>query len=253
MLLYQLGTDQLEIFFGTIRTITHSDNCDYLELTERCKMAFQIEKVYSKNPNLRKESRISSKTTEDHSSVKSWCGDLKTENLRLVALWSFGRRKAELTLANFGFDSLHFETSDPEITMMCPFGSKLIDDSEISEENPLNCPLNDYYEEEYSRNLQDLINTSSNIEKHSMYVSINGAYVHKANAVNSIVNNKSKTSKDRVIRVQSKTINVADDNLFEMDDSDSFLRLNDTVLGNDMYILAFSFSYTYSIFVFYKY
>jgi preprotein translocase subunit SecA len=30
--LYQLGTDELESLFGTLRTLTHSKNSDFLEL-----------------------------------------------------------------------------------------------------------------------------------------------------------------------------------------------------------------------------
>ena len=76
LFLYQLGTDELESFFGVLRTLSHSKNCDLLELIERIKIALQIQNVYSEHPEWRKQSRISSNTTDDHSSSSSWTGDL---------------------------------------------------------------------------------------------------------------------------------------------------------------------------------
>ena len=69
--LYQLGTDQLENLFSTVRTITHSATCDYLESNERLRMAYQIEDVFSRRPELRPDNRLSFKknikNTVDHS------------------------------------------------------------------------------------------------------------------------------------------------------------------------------------------
>jgi len=119
LLLYQLGSDQLERLFYTIRTITHFANFDFLELVERIIMAFQIEMVYANNPNLRRDSRLSSdKSTLDYSSTRSWCGELSTENIRLTTVWSLGRRKAEATLRKFGYEDNHFNLSAPGITLL---------------------------------------------------------------------------------------------------------------------------------------
>lgn len=57
--LYQLGTDQLEQLFSSVRTITHAKNCDLLELQDRLKMSSQIENVYAERPGWRKTSRLS--------------------------------------------------------------------------------------------------------------------------------------------------------------------------------------------------
>ena len=232
LLLYQLGTDQLEILFGTIRTLTHSSNCDFLELIERCKMAFQIESVYIKEPNLRKASRLSSntKTADDHSSSNEWCGQLTTENLRLVTVWNFGQKKAEATLKKFDFDCSH-DLSNSGITMMNPFGSQLDEENSIDDEDFSFPFIDQNYEDINLENLQDLMPPFSSSTQNSMYVQIDGAYVHKSNAVNSILNNKTKTSKDRLIRVQSKAVSVPSDDIDEIDDSDTFLKVNDTVLS----------------------
>ena len=49
--LYQLGTDQLELLFGHVRTISDASNCDFLELKQRLVIAFQIAKVYKYHPD----------------------------------------------------------------------------------------------------------------------------------------------------------------------------------------------------------
>ena len=59
MFLFQFGSDDLEMFFAVLRTITHSKNCDFLELMDRVKTAPQIENVYMKNPHLKPNSRLS--------------------------------------------------------------------------------------------------------------------------------------------------------------------------------------------------
>ena len=65
-----MDTDQLEFFFGEIRTITHSVNCDYLELLERMTAALQTNKVLNDHPDWKQTSRISA-STNDHSSSRS--------------------------------------------------------------------------------------------------------------------------------------------------------------------------------------
>jgi hypothetical protein len=74
-LLFLHGTDQLESLFSIIRTVTHSNNCDFLELIEKLKAARQVENIYNKYPYLAQSSRLTV-TTLDHSSVQSWKGEL---------------------------------------------------------------------------------------------------------------------------------------------------------------------------------
>ncbi len=50
--LYMLGTDQLENLFAAVRTQTHATGCDFLELTQRLKIALQTEKVIIKTHKL---------------------------------------------------------------------------------------------------------------------------------------------------------------------------------------------------------
>ena len=48
--LYQLGTDQLEMNFNSVRTITHARNCDCLELCQRLQHAEVINSIVAKHP-----------------------------------------------------------------------------------------------------------------------------------------------------------------------------------------------------------
>jgi hypothetical protein len=87
LFLYQLGTDQLEALFGIVRTLTHARNCDYLELIDRLKIAFQIFQVYVNHPDWKRVSRICS-YTNDYSSADSWIGNL-TAGIKLNLIVSF--------------------------------------------------------------------------------------------------------------------------------------------------------------------
>jgi hypothetical protein len=80
--LYQNGTDLLETLYSIIRCLSHSENCDILELIERVKISFQIDNVYSKNPEWNMPSRTCI-STDDHSSALSWTGDLNVNSLVL--------------------------------------------------------------------------------------------------------------------------------------------------------------------------
>ena len=85
--LYQLGTDQLESLFSTIRTLTHAANCSLLELIQRFVIAYQIQNVRKDHPEWSREKRREA-STHDHSSVTSWVGHLTTENLSHSSLKS---------------------------------------------------------------------------------------------------------------------------------------------------------------------
>ena len=148
--LYQLGTDQLVNLFSTIRTITHSSTCDFLELNERLKMAYQIEQVYNDRPEWRPDSRLSTQTnlatTLDHSSVHSWTGDLCTLNLGLETIWDIGCERAKSLLKKFTYEDSEF-VIDIQITMLNPMNNQTLDDDEeeftqVTQYEPTdqNCP-----------------------------------------------------------------------------------------------------------------
>lgn len=93
--LYQLGTDQLELLFGHVRTISHASNCDFLELKQRLVIALQIAKVYKDHPDWKSKCRLATKSTQketlDHSSVHAWTGELSTKELNLASIWNLGK------------------------------------------------------------------------------------------------------------------------------------------------------------------
>jgi hypothetical protein len=63
--LVMLGTDQPELLFSSVSTITHSRNCDILELIDSLNMAYQIEIILNKYPELRKYSRLDTQTKKE--------------------------------------------------------------------------------------------------------------------------------------------------------------------------------------------
>ena len=51
-----LGTDPLELLFCLVRTLTHAQNCDMLELMDRLTICSQIEETFKRNEHLRPKS-----------------------------------------------------------------------------------------------------------------------------------------------------------------------------------------------------
>ena len=80
-LIYQLGTDPLEMRFCTVRTLTHSNNCNFQELLDRLQTAESIENIYERYPNMSFKDRLSTRKTraktEDYSSIRDWTGNWK--------------------------------------------------------------------------------------------------------------------------------------------------------------------------------
>ena len=78
LLIYQLGTDTLENRFCTVRTLTHSNNCNFQELLDRLQSAENIEYIYEKYPDITYKDRLSVRKvrskTLDYSSVRDWTG-----------------------------------------------------------------------------------------------------------------------------------------------------------------------------------
>ncbi len=123
--LYQLGTDQLESKFSTVRTLTHAANCSLLELTQRFVVADQIQSVLNKYPDWKREKRREA-FTNDHSSVTSWVGHLTTENLShnsLRSIWINGDSKALEFLSSLDFDMNHIEIFPKNVNVRNPLNN----------------------------------------------------------------------------------------------------------------------------------
>lgn len=96
----------MERLFSTIRTLTHSRNCDLLELIDRLKASLQINKIFTENPEFKHNDRLSiSIKTDDHSSARDWIGDLNCSEISLSSCWRLGKKKSIQCLIEFGYNS----------------------------------------------------------------------------------------------------------------------------------------------------
>ncbi|CAF1140578.1 unnamed protein product, partial [Brachionus calyciflorus] len=158
--------------------------------------------------------------TLDHSSVNEWLGDLSSDNFEIKYIWNYGYDSAREILINFGYTEEDFELQNENITMLNPFGKDLVfDDLNTHSDNEI-------FEETADDDLQDYLLFDENPS--NCFVELEGGRVHKANAVNSVLNNNTKLSNDRVIRVRSQieSLTVTDD----MEDLETVVRLTDTLI-----------------------
>ena len=166
----------------------------------------QIEKVYLAHPIWKAASRLCVSRTLDHSSARSWVGDLSIDEIDLSIIWNRGLRFAQDTLEDLGYSSVELnidQIENPRITVINSKGEindNFLDDDDISD---------DFSLEEDNENVesQDFINQFDTIddqfdlnETHSATVSNMGLIYNKANVINSMINCKSKISTDRNIR-----------------------------------------------------
>jgi hypothetical protein len=115
LLLFLLGTDQLEQLFSSVRTMTHAKNCNILELTERLNMAIRIERILNENPHLRQKIRISVSRclTEDHSSVENWNGNLNAYDIDISFNWKRVMKKAiKILREDFKYSDIELDTTN---------------------------------------------------------------------------------------------------------------------------------------------
>ena len=83
---YQMGSDQLEQLFSSVRTQSHDRNCDVFQLKSRLERATILEKVLNKNPSWRQNAnRLSGPV--DHTSLIHWTGNRKCGDLILNVPW----------------------------------------------------------------------------------------------------------------------------------------------------------------------
>ena len=94
MYLYQVGTDQLEKVFNTVRTITLARNCDVLELCQRLLHGEDINEIIAKYPELKRFHGKRLGCYHDASSQKDWSGDLEVQNVDCYQQWMFGLTKS---------------------------------------------------------------------------------------------------------------------------------------------------------------
>ncbi|KDQ32303.1 hypothetical protein PLEOSDRAFT_1034989, partial [Pleurotus ostreatus PC15] len=92
--LYQQGSDRLEQTFGTIRSMTHDQNVDIVQLCERLSDCVDVDKIFTKHPDWKRAHRRLSYTgTEgvDHVNPAYFTGNLVVDDVLLSGVWRSGR------------------------------------------------------------------------------------------------------------------------------------------------------------------
>ncbi len=166
LFLYQLGTDQLENLFSTVRTLSRNF-VSFSELVERLVLAQQIESVYERNEKWRQPNRVSSSFNEtlDHSSAYCWKGDLTIfyTGFNLVKIWNHGYKDSKVMLSEYGYREVDFEL-ESSVTMLRPFGfdvvlndEEVLDDELVIEEELNEEESSEQVPEEELHELQDFL------------------------------------------------------------------------------------------------
>ena len=199
MLLYQLGTDQLEKLFRLIRTITHARNCDSLEICHRLSHAGSIELILQKHPTWKRFHSKRLVGSWDATSEKEWCGKLDLGEINIATAWKLGEIEAIqlLHLPNDYFTSL----TDSGVTMLRP-NKRLVGVNVDTERVEESVSLPDGVLE--TRNIDDIEEIEENIAsleieemicqedtsaaKISCNVNIDGKEVHKASILRLLLN-----------------------------------------------------------------
>ena len=242
MYLYQLGTDQMEKVFNTVRTITHARNCDILELCQRLLHGEEINEIISKYPELKRFHGKRLNSYHDASSQRDWSGNLEVNDVDCCQQWIFGRAKAcELLnedvsyfatttgysmlrpnkrLVGVTVDIERAELCEAEVnTRVQESEEDSISESEILEEddNIVSLDIEEFIED--------------NEATFEATVEVGGKIVHKASAVREIFNeNFDGSSTDRLRRVRSYSKYVTAE---EFDSTDNEVELDEMVMTGD--------------------
>ncbi|KAJ8508387.1 hypothetical protein ONZ45_g9334 [Pleurotus djamor] len=122
--LYQLGSDRLEEMFGALRSMTHDQNVDVLQLAERLSGCNDINQIFNDHPEWKRaQRRLSFLGSEgvDHLNPKYFEGNLIVGSVDLEKAWRLGRTNAEASLQSrrivFDFEKAF---SGAGIDFLCP-------------------------------------------------------------------------------------------------------------------------------------
>ena len=92
--LYQLGTDQNERLYCSVRTVTHRRNCDSLELCHWLQHAQDINDILAKNLSWKRCHGRRLCGLKRYTSQSEWKGDLEVNDINLHDVWLTGRARA---------------------------------------------------------------------------------------------------------------------------------------------------------------
>ncbi|KAF7433848.1 hypothetical protein PC9H_005814 [Pleurotus ostreatus] len=111
--LYQQGSDRLEQMIGDVRTMSHDQNVDVLQLCERLSDCIDVNHIFARHPDWKgAHRRLSYTGTEGVDHVNTWyfTGNLIVNDVDLDSAWKSGQIEAELALQAryipFGFNDV---------------------------------------------------------------------------------------------------------------------------------------------------
>ena len=256
--LYQLGTDQLERLFSTIRTITHARNCDSLELCQRLSHAETLEFIISKHPEWKRMHGKRLCGNKDSSSQREWTGELEVNNLDVQKLWNTGQAEAvnELKICVSFFTDL---STVGGITMMRPNKrlvgvnvdneriepslTPVVEDVQQAEDNIASLEIEEMVQDGYDSNDTGIQN--------SILVEVSGSMVYKATIVKEILNGDVElSSADRLRRVRGYTKHPGTTEVIDSDDGD--LDLDDAIMLGDVLSVKVKYDGTSVVLAFVK-
>ena len=232
--LYQLGTDQLERLFSTVRTITHARNCDSLELCQRLSHAESLEVIISKHPTWKRMHGKRLCGNRDATSQREWTGELDVNKCDVLKLWNLGQLEAVVVL-NISINYFTDLARDSGITMARP-NKRLVGVNVDNERNEINTieyeteiETEETEESIASLEIEEMLQDgggydSEAVAQNSVFVELDGSSVYKATVVKEVLNGEadlSSTDRLRRVRGYSKHPGSADvevDGEIDMDD-----------------------------------
>ena len=253
MYLYQMGTDQEEKVFGSIRTITHARNCDVLELCSRLQHAETINEIIAKHPTWKRFHGKRLGSYNDASSQADWTGELNVDDIDFYQRWILGRSEA---CAVLNIEPSYFAVA-PGYSMLKPnkrlvgvtvdvereeveevttesVSSDDVSSTDITDnieiEESLQAP-SELEENEISLEIEEMIENNSTPFK--SIVDVEGKEKHKASVIRELFN-ESGSSADRLRRVRVFSKFISDENELTLPDDlelDEMIMLGDKVCG----------------------
>ena len=224
--LYQVGSDQLEQLFSSVRTQNHDRGCDIYQLECRILESYWTNYSISTLNGVKDQKDCG---PVDHTNPSNWTGNLLCRNLISSISWDWGKSE---TLRNLP-DNYNYSVIE-EGTMLKPkgefIGVKDVCDEEVDLDVVFQCPDNTNEEETALTEFEDDIEERD--QRHEITITQNGKEMYKTTALRLITSNKGfRKSNDRLRRVAglSKFMSKSGNSNSANTNSNDILTLKDTV------------------------
>lgn len=128
---YHAGSDRQEQQFSGVRTITHDRSVNLMRLCDRLGAVTQLEDVFERRPELKRQSRRLSIHANDRINVHSTIGCRSTKDVMLRSCWEGGRSDAIAALnshsaySGVSLGSFAAAGTEPGVTMVRPHGVRV--------------------------------------------------------------------------------------------------------------------------------